>query len=842
MTSRPPITLPSALAALVEQPRWVVWKWVTGKNGKPTKPPFQGRLPDKYASSADPSTWCDIGTAMQAYCDGKCDGIGFALSPGGIGAFDIDHCRDAGTGAIHPWALELVRRCGSYSEITPSKTGIRIIGTAGGPALHRKFQVPGANGMSIEIYRCAERYITITGDQIGEAQELANIDAQADAVAARLGNAKQTDTAGKNGSGSSSKQLDLDSLIRDGCGDDFGGDRSRAVWYVVNQLLKQGKSADAVVAVLLDRDNGISAHVYDQSNPEAYARRQVEKAQKESAGEIKDDAEIGRLARLSTVQYERERKNAAERLGIRAAILDRLVQAERPDDDENQQGRAVSFPDPEPWPESVDGAALLDSIADAIRRFVVLSDHCRDTAALWALHSCLVDCFLVSPRLAISSPAKQCGKTTLLDVLACLVLRPLPTANVTSSAVFRVVEAHRPTLLVDEADTFLRDNDELRGIINSGHRRGGSVLRTVGDDHQPRAFSTYSACAIALIGNLPDTLHDRSVVINLKRRLPSEEIHPFRLDRAGHLDVLARQAARWCQEHAEQVRGTDPDMPSGIYNREADNWRPLLAIAEVAGGHWAERARKALEQCHAYAEDDSRLPLLLTDISATFADKKTDRLSSSALADALAQIEGRPWAEYRRGKPITQNQLAKVLKPLGIAPEVIKLDGTKTLRGYMLAQFREAFERYTRADAAEGDSNRNPVTNAAKQGTSGSFQGVTSEDLVTVRKCKKSNNDGISYGVTVEKPGLSERAIDQQAREVEGWVYARRDQGDVEPDALEAEISRRLLGAGILPEAVEIEAGRVLRSLFEGREAARQEASGAAGDDALSIPDFLLRH
>ena len=377
MPSRPPIVLPPALAALVEQPRWVAWKWTTGKNGKPTKPPFQGRSPDKHASSTDPTTWCDIGTVMQAYCDEKCDGIGFALSPGGIGAFDIDHCRDAGTGTVHPWAMELVRRCGSYAEVTPSGSGIRIIGTVSGPALHRKFPVPGANGMSIEIYRSADRYITVSGVQIGEAQQLVNIDAQADAVAAKLGNAKQTNTAGRNGNGSS-KQHDLDSLIHDGCGDDFGGDRSRAVWYVVNQLLEQGKSADAVVAVLLDRANGISAHIYDQSNPQAYARRQVEKAQKESAESTNDDAEISRLARLSTVQYERERKNAAEQLGLRAAILDKLVQAERPDDDESKQGRAVSFPEPEPWPESVDGAALLDSIAERYGALLC----CQTTAAI----------------------------------------------------------------------------------------------------------------------------------------------------------------------------------------------------------------------------------------------------------------------------------------------------------------------------------------------------------------------------------------------------------------------------------------------------------------------------
>src|SRR5262249_8887595 len=148
-------------------------------------------------------------------------------------------------------------------------------------------------------------------------------------------------------------------------------------------------------------------------------------------------------------------------------------------------------------------------------------------------------------RLGVRSPTKQCGKTTLLDVIGRLVLRPLPTANVTAAAIFRVVEGHRPTLLVDEVDTFLHENDELRGILNSGHRKGGTVLRTVGDDFEVRAFGTYAAVAIALIGALPDTLHDRAVTVDLKRRLPSEKVDPFRPDRANNLDVLARKAARW---------------------------------------------------------------------------------------------------------------------------------------------------------------------------------------------------------------------------------------------------------------------------------------------------------
>jgi putative DNA primase/helicase len=234
----------------------------------------------------------------------------------------------------------------------------------------------------------------------------------------------------------------------------------------------------------------------------------------------------------------------------------------------------------------VDGAELLDGIATAVRAHVVMSNHCRDACALWLLHTYLVDRFLISPRLGIRSPTKGCGKTLLLDVLGRLVARPLPTASVTPAAIFRVVEAHRPTLLIDEADTFLYDNDELRGVLN-GNRKGSTVLRTVGDDHEPRAFSVYSACAIALIGALPDTLHDRAVTIDLQRRRPNETITPYRPDRADHLDVLARKAARWAQDHAERIGETDPAMPDGIINRAADNWRPLLAIADQAGGEWA---------------------------------------------------------------------------------------------------------------------------------------------------------------------------------------------------------------------------------------------------------------
>ena len=411
---------------------------------------------------------------------------------------------------------------------------------------------------------------------------------------------------------------------------------------------------------------------------------------------IDDDAEIGRLAKLGTLEYERERKEAAKRLNVRPSILDRLVAAERHEfDDDEKQGRTLSLREPEPWPEPINGADLLGELSTAIRGHVVMPDWAADTVALWAAHTHLADCFGISPRLAIKSPEKGCGKTTLLDALSRIVVRPLPTANATAAAIFRVVEVHRPTLLIDEADTFLSENEELRGILNSGHRQGGSVIRTVGEDFEPRAFSTYAACAIALIGKLPGTIADRSVPIELRRRRADEPVEPFRFDRTERLDRLARKLARWAADVADCIRETDPDVPAGVFNRAADNWRPLLAIADAAGGEWPGRARRAVQYIGAAAAGDEQSVrvTLLSDIRATFRERRQDRLSSAELVEALVAIEGRQWAEWKAGKPITANGLARVLAPFGIKPGTIRTS-VGTPKGYQLAQFEDAFVRY----------------------------------------------------------------------------------------------------------------------------------------------------
>jgi hypothetical protein len=465
--------------------------------------------------------------------------------------------------------------------------------------------------------------------------------------------------------------------------------------YVVGSLIKAGLNNAQIKDVY--RLGNIAHGPRNSSRGfDGYVERVIAycRSREQEQLEFEFDAEIKRLASLSSIQYEQVRKSAALRFGVRTSILDKLVENERIPVIRDKQGGKISFSELEPWPDAIDGVELLNSIADAIRLYVVLSDHARDTTALWVLHCYLLNRFSVSPRLAVNSPVRGCGKTTLLDVLGRLVLKPLSSANVSTSVIFRVVEAFQPTLLIDEGDAFLRDNDELRGILNSGHRKGGAVLRNVGDEHEPRSFSTYAACAVALIGRLPETLHDRSVVIDLKRRLPKETIRTFRSDKADHLDVLARQAVRWCKDNEDKIADADPAMPNDIFNREADNWRGLIAIADTVGGKWPERARGALEQSHIQSEEPSELVLLLSDIKNIFTERNTDRLPSGILVNHLSWIEGHPWTEYRYGKPITQHQLAAVLKSVQITPQTIRVDSKTTLKGYLKHQFADAFDRY----------------------------------------------------------------------------------------------------------------------------------------------------
>jgi putative DNA primase/helicase len=428
-------------------------------------------------------------------------------------------------------------------------------------------------------------------------------------------------------------------------------------------------------------------------------------AKSESDGKAGEDAAkdweaaVERLARLSVLDYERVRKAEAKRLGIRPTVLDKLVAATR-GTEKPGQGRSLDLPMPEPWPDPVDGADLLNAIRAAFERHVVLPRHASVALALWVLHTYVFDCFNITPRLGIASPERRCGKTTLLDILRLLVAKPLSASNITSAAVFRTIEMARPTLLVDEADTFLRENEELRGVLNSGHARNGSVVRTVGDEHEPRQFSTFAPTALASIGGLPSTLQDRSIEIPMKRRLPSETIINLRDADLASWDALRRKAVRWAPDHKGALTEARPLIPPKLNDRAADNWWGLLAIAEAVGGDWPNLAREAARVL-AYAKpDDSKAVMLLHDIRAISGRAPGAPLLTADLLRELIAMEGRPWAEWWHGKPLTPRNLADLLARFGIGPvDIYTGHPARALKGYRPEALADAFDRYLPPEA-----------------------------------------------------------------------------------------------------------------------------------------------
>ncbi len=294
------VALPTALQPYAGKPLWVVWRMKTrrNKNGtmKSTKVPYCATNPNSKAASNKPSTWAPFDVALKAFQTGCCDGIGLVLRDTDLGVFDLDHCIDAKTNDLLPDARDLVDKARSYCEITPSDEGLRIITRATGPRVHRKQALPNANGMTIETYRKAERYITVTGNALpGTPNQIADGDALLDQMVTRLDalkrqQAKQTRGAGatkqakgkkKTGTkstGTKAGALDLDDIVKNGEGGFWFGDRSKAVWWVINEMLRRGGADSDIEKILLDRNNKISEHVYDQANPQDYVQRQIQGA------------------------------------------------------------------------------------------------------------------------------------------------------------------------------------------------------------------------------------------------------------------------------------------------------------------------------------------------------------------------------------------------------------------------------------------------------------------------------------------------------------------------------------------------------------------------------------
>jgi putative DNA primase/helicase len=234
--------------------------------------------------------------------------------------------------------------------------------------------------------------------------------------------------------------------------------------------------------------------------------------------------------------------------------------------DQKVESRSLVPPDPEPWPEQVDGAELLDGLVAVFHRHLSLPEGAAEIFALWVLFAHAFKAVDVSPRLILISPEPECGKTTALSLLGRLVPRRILASNVTTAVIFRAIERYRPTMLIDEADTFIDAGDEIAGILNSGHQpETAFVWRCDGDDHEARGFSTWSPLAIARIGDdLPAPLRSRSIVIRMQRARCDEDLERLRAMHHAGLDDLCRKGARWAVDHLDVLRDADPEMPEAL--------------------------------------------------------------------------------------------------------------------------------------------------------------------------------------------------------------------------------------------------------------------------------------
>lgn len=457
---------------------------------------------------------------------------------------------------------------------------------------------------------------------------------------------------------------------------------------------------------------------------------------------------LRQVRKTDPAHWARIRHAAKEAKSVSLADLDKLTIDSA---NESSEEDTAIFPEVTLWPDPVDGAELLESLAAIIRRHVIADPATINAAALWAAFTWFVDVVNVAPIANITAPELRCGKSVLLGVLARLAYRPLAVSNIAPAALFRSLQLWQPTLMIDEVDTFLSEHEEARGILNAGFTRDTAfVIRCVGDDHTPTRFNVWGAKALCGIGKINGTLADRSIPLRLRRKLLGEYTVKIRHADPVAFTGLVGKLARFAIDNRDAVHIARPTEIDGLNDRANDCWEPLLAVAEAAGGDWPRLARLAAVTLHGLEEDAPSIGAeLLASIRDAFDSKRSDRLSTADLLEVLAEDDEAPWAAWNRGKPMTAHQLSKRLSEFGAKSSTIRI-GHKTAKGYRLEQFSEAFKRYLPTDPPiQSVTPSQPSNHAAYS----AFQKVTSGPCVTDKKpLQVSNHEGCDV-VTDKREG-----------------------------------------------------------------------------------------
>lgn len=330
----------------------------------------------------------------------------------------------------------------------------------------------------------------------------------------------------------------------------------------------------------------------------------------------------------------------------------------------------------------------LENAERTFRSYTALSDDIYPVLALWSAHTFFAAWHHVTPYVSLHSATLREGKTRTMEVAGTLVRNPVLAANVSTAALYRAIDAERPTLFLDEQDASAKMTEDYRRILNSGYKSNGFVVRSV--NGTATRYSTYCPKMFAGIGVMPDTIRDRSIEIRMRRALPEEQEQLIRFkerrvleEMRDHGDLLTHLANRYGQ----QLGDVEPQPPTGMTNaRLIEIWEPLWALADLAGSDWPERSRAA---CIALQRQEPKdeLVALLSDIRTIFGQR--DRVSSSEVVFFIDDRRG-----VYEGAPIRNaKKLAAMLRPFEIRATQWRAGGERT-RGYERADFEDAWKRY----------------------------------------------------------------------------------------------------------------------------------------------------
>jgi hypothetical protein len=377
--------------------------------------------------------------------------------------------------------------------------------------------------------------------------------------------------------------------------------------------------------------------------------------------------------------------------------------------------------------EAVPLAEILDKVHAFLARFVVYpTAEAHDAHTLWIAHTHVMDAWESTPRIAFLSPEPASGKTRALEVSELLVPNAVEAVNVTPAYLFRKVgdDDAKPTVLFDEIDAIFgkkaKEHEDVRALLNAGHRRGAIVGRCVvhGQKVRTEEISAFSAVALAGLGWLPDTLLTRSVIVRMRRRAPSEKVASFRRRvYAKEGNAIRDQLAAWSASSVRAMTEAQPEMPEGIEDRNADVFEALLAIADAAGEAWPKRARlAAVALVAAAAEREPSLGIrLLADLREAFG--TADQLTTAELLGRLHDLPEAPWNDLK-GKPLNDRGLAFRLREYGVKSKNLSRGGVAGPRpkGYAREDLHDVWARYLPPSPAPSETPATSATSATKPG------------------------------------------------------------------------------------------------------------------------------